>query len=212
MMAQKINQFNANGERDGAWRKMYKNGRLRYSGNFENGKEVGTFMYFNMTSSDHPTIIKIFSKTTNIADVEFFTSKGKLRSKGKMEGKNRIGKWQYFFPNGKVLSEESYTNGKLEGLLVNYYPNGKTTEETYYKNGVKNGSSKKYTDDGILIEEVNFVNNKHNGFAKYFDLKGNLKETGEYKEGKRAGKWEFYLDGEVVSDKKKRKTHAIPKQ
>ena len=42
--------------------------------------------------------------------------------------------------------------------------------------------------------------------AKYFELSGGLKERGVYKNGIRVGKWEFYLDGEVVDAKKQRET------
>ena len=42
----------------------------------------------------------------------------------------------------------------------------------------------------------------------------NLKEKGIYKDGKRVGKWEFYLDGEIASDEeiKKKKTFTKKKQ
>lgn len=214
VVAQKINQFNAEGKRVGFWKKYYKNGRLRYTGQFENGKEVGTFMFFDMTSSEFPTIIKVFNKNSDIANVQYYTTKGKITSRGDMKGRRRVGKWTYYFPNKRVLSEEHYLDGKLNGMLKNYYPNGKVTEETYYKNGKKEGVSKKFSDDGILIEEITYKNDKENGIAKFFDLKGNLKETGEYRNGKRHGKWEFYVDGEVISekDKRKSKTHTIQKK
>ena len=35
------------------------------------------------------------------------------------------GKWKFFFDDGKILSEENYKNGLLDGDLINYYPNGK---------------------------------------------------------------------------------------
>ncbi len=212
--AQKVNALDVNGKRDGNWKKYYNNGRLRYTGNFKNGKEVGIFMYFKMTNSKHPTSLKIFSKDSDVAKIEYYTPKGDIRSRGSVKGKDRIGRWTYFFSNGKLLSEEFYTEGKLDGMLKNYYPNGKITEETGYKNGLKNGISKKYSDEGILIEEVTFVNGKYDGLAKFFDLKGNLKETGNYQKGKRVGSWEFFVDGESISDKenRKKKTHAIPKK
>ncbi|CAL2082177.1 Antitoxin component YwqK of the YwqJK toxin-antitoxin module [Tenacibaculum sp. 190524A02b] len=208
--SQKINQFDANGKRTGVWKKLYKNGEIRYQGQFKNGKEVGVFKFYSITSPSQPVIIKEFSETSDKALVSFYTSLGKLKSKGSMIGKNRVGKWLYYFPNGKVISEENYVDGKLDGVLKNYYGNGKTTEETYYKQGKKDGVSKIYTEDGILIEELNYVGGKLNGVGKYFDLKGNLKEKGMYKDGKRAGEWEFYIDGVLVTDKEeKRKTKKL---
>ncbi|TYP96767.1 antitoxin component YwqK of YwqJK toxin-antitoxin module [Tenacibaculum adriaticum] len=208
-ISQNVNKVDENGERIGVWRKYYENGKIRYTGNFKEGKEVGTFKFYNKSSS-FPSIIKEFSTSSDSAMVKFYTPKGKLKSEGVMIGKNRVGKWMYYFSDGKIFSEEFYVDGKLNGVLKNYYPNGKVTEESHYSNGLKNGISKTFSDDGILIEEVIYADGKLNGLGKYFDLKGNLKEKGMHKDGKRDGKWEFYMDGELAE--KKRVTHSIKKQ
>ncbi|SDR88259.1 Antitoxin component YwqK of the YwqJK toxin-antitoxin module [Polaribacter sp. KT25b] len=199
--AQKINQFNENKQRTGTWIKYYSDDKIRYTGQFENGKEVGVFKFYDISSSKYPVIIKTYSKESQNVLVEFYTIKGKLQSKGYFKDKNRIGNWTYFFSDGKIMSEEVYKEGKLDGKLVNYYPNGKETEITFYVNGLKNGLSQKYSSDGILIEEITFKNGKPNGQAKYFELNGNLKEAGTYLKGKRVGEWEYYLDGEVANKK-----------
>lgn len=210
MNAQKTNQFNKKGNRTGVWKKFYKNGKIRYQGEFKDGKEIGVFKFYSITSSTQPTIIKEFSLVNDLADVKFCTITGKLKSKGKMKGKNREGIWLYYFPDGKkIISEENYINGKLDGVLKNYYTNGKPTEETYYSQGKKHGTSKVYTEDGILIEDVSYEYGKLNGEGKYYDMKGNIKEKGNYKNGKRDGKWEFYMDGEIVSKKKKNKLSEL---
>ncbi len=202
--AQKINQFDKNKKRTGVWKKYYPNKRIRYQGQFKDGKEIGIFKFYDITTSGFPVITKKYSEFNDSVFVQFFTLKGKLQSKGMMIKKKRVGIWKYYFSNGKLLSEENYIDGILHGELLNYYPNGKVTEHTQYKNGLKHGVSKKYSDSGILIEEVMYENGKPNGLAKYFELSGNLKEKGMYKNGKRAGKWEFYLDGELATEKEKK--------
>jgi antitoxin component YwqK of YwqJK toxin-antitoxin module len=199
--AQKINQFNENKQRIGTWVKYYSDDKIRYTGQFENGKEIGVFKFYDISSSQFPVIIKTYSKNEAAVLVEFYTITGKLQSKGLFKGKNRIGNWVYYFKDGKIMSEEVYKDGKLDGKLVNYYPNGKATEITFYKDGIKEGLSQKYSSDGVLIEEITFKKGKQNGPAKYFELNGNLKEAGSYKDGKRVGEWEYYLDGEVTNDK-----------
>lgn len=202
--AQKINQFDKNGKRTGIWKKFYKNEKIRYSGKFKAGKEVGVFKFYNIDSYGTPSIVKEFSSKSDSAFVKFYTPKGKVKSKGWMIGKNREGKWMYYFGDGKIFSEENYKGGKLDGVVKNYYPNGKLTEETYYKEGKKEGSSKVYTDSGILIEEVAYEDGKLHGFGKYYNLKGQLQEQGNYENGVRKGKWEFFIDGEVVSKRKRK--------
>lgn len=212
--AQKTNQFNENKKRTGVWKKYHPNKRIRYVGTFKNGREVGVFKFYDISTSSHPVIIKTFFETNDSVSVEFFTLKGKLESKGFLIGKKRVGAWSYYFPSGELMSKENYIEGKLEGELINYYPNGKVTELSNYKNGLLNGVSKKYSSKGILIEEATYQNGIQNGVAKYFELNGKLKETGVYKDGKRVGKWEYYMDGEVATeaDKKKKSSYTRKKE
>jgi antitoxin component YwqK of YwqJK toxin-antitoxin module len=209
--AQKINQYDENKQRTGVWKKYYENQKIRYEGQFKNGKEIGVFKFYDESTSQQPISIKKFSEKTDSVAVEYYLKDGKLQSKGFFIDKNRVGKWQYFFQDGKIMSEEFYQKGKLEGKLVNYYPNGKPTEITYYKNGLKHGISQKFSSDGILIEEVTFENNVLNGIAKFFELNGNLREKGIYKDGKKLGKWEFYIDGEITDEKEKKKENEYKK-
>ena len=210
--AQKINQFDANNKRTGVWTKYHPNKRIRYTGEFLNGKEIGVFKFYDISDSRNPTTIKTYSPKNNLVLVEFFSIKGILQSKGFMEDRKRVGKWNYFFPDGKIMSEEMYVDGKLDGKLFNYYPNGKPAEISDYKNGLKNGESQKYSSKGILIEVVTYKNGQPNGVAKFFELTGLLKETGVYENGKRVGKWEYYIDGEVASDAEMNKKKTYTKE
>ena len=207
--AQELNKMDANGNRYGAWKKFYANGKIRYTGQFENGKEVGVFKFYSITSSGSPISTKTYVNGT--ASVKFYNEFGTLKTEGKMIGRNRIGKWLYYFPNGKSVAEENYKDGQLDGVLKSYYPNGNITQEVFYSKGKKNGVSKTFTDSAILIEEVIYVDGKLEGKATYFDLKGGIKEQGMYQKGKRIGKWEFYMDGEKVDKKKKNKLSDFKK-
>ncbi|PQJ78175.1 toxin-antitoxin system YwqK family antitoxin [Polaribacter porphyrae] len=212
ILAQKINQFDANKKRTGVWRKYYPNKTIRYEGQFKNGKEIGVFKFYEKSNSQFPIIIKRYSDYKDTIAVEFYTIKGRLQSKGFFINKTRVGEWQYYFKNNKLMSKEFYHQGKLHGKIVNYYPNGKPTEIVFYKNGLKDGLSKKYSSDGILIEELNYEKDKLNGLAKYYELNGNLKEKGVYKNGKRIGKWEYFMDGEVADDEELKKKKKFTKK
>ncbi|WP_435415196.1 toxin-antitoxin system YwqK family antitoxin [Polaribacter aestuariivivens] len=213
--AQKINQFNENKKRTGVWKKYYPNKRIRYTGQFENGKEVGVFKFYDITNSDHPVIVKTFFEDSDSLFVQFYTLKGKIKTEGVLNKRARVGNWKYFYPDGTLMSEENYNNqGELHGEQLVYYPDGQVTEFAIYENGLLHGVRSKYASNGTLIEEVEFKFGKENGVAKYFELNGNLKETGTYKDGKRVGKWEFYLDGEIApeNEKNKKKTYTRKKE
>lgn len=209
--AQEHNKFDENGKRTGTWRKYYPNKRIRYVGQFWKGKEVGTFKFFDILSSEHPTAIKKFYRYSDSASVKFYTTKGALTSEGMMVGKKRVGKWMYYYPTGKVFSEEFYIDGKLDGELKTYYKNGNLFEVSFYKNGLKEGIMRRYSDSKVLLDEVNYANGQLNGEGRFYNLKGQLKEKGLYKNNKRFGKWEYYIDGELVDEKKKKDANKFNK-
>ena len=196
---EKINQFDANGNRTGIWKKDHQNGRIRYKGQFEAGKEVGVFNYYSIVSSDYPILIKTYSKDSDIATAEFFTEKGVLESEGKMNGKERIGKWLYYHPDGKtLLSEENYENGLLNGESKTYFVSGQLTEISHYKDGKLDGNTKQYSKEGILLEELNYKNGKLHGLATFYNINGKVIYTGMYENDEKTGKWEFYKEGKPV--------------
>ncbi len=209
-----INQFDSNGKRHGVWRKYYTNKRIRYQGKFNHGKEIGTFKYYSAASSDYPVVIKEYSQDNDIADVSFYSEEGILQSKGKMQGKKRIGKWLYFHEDGKtVMSEENYVDGKLNGEYKTFYKSGKPTEIAYYKNGLLDSVYKKYSIKGYLYQHFNYKNGKLNGKAVYYNRKtGKLTTKGVFWEDIRVGTWENYVDGELVSTEQPSKKRKHRKQ
>jgi len=195
---EKINQFDAQGKRDGVWKKYYKvNNKLRYTGQFNHGKEVGVFKYYDINNDEIPVIIRDFNKNDNSENVSFFSKEGLLQSKGKMMEKLRIGKWIFYHKDGKtIMLEEFYKNGKLNGESKVYYANGKLTEVLHYTNGKLNGNYKRYSIRGFLYQDLTYVNDILNGPATFYNRKtGKILSKGIFKNNKRIGSWKHYENG-----------------
>lgn len=200
--SQEINQTNGSGERVGIWKKYYKNNRIRYEGQFENGKEVGEFKFYSAEDSKYPIAIKTFNANSDSVQVKFFTVKGLLESEGEMIGKERTGKWLYYHKDGKnKMIEENYKNGELYGEYKIFYANGRLTKLAHYKDGLLEGNSKKYSQEGILIEDLNYTKNVLNGPAAFYEMNGSLKQKGVYEDDLKVGIWEFYTDGKLSKTK-----------
>ena len=210
-----INQLDTDGKRDGVWRKYYTNKRIRYQGKFNHGKEVGVFKYFSAASSDHPVVIKEYNPDNSIAEVSFYNLNGLLESKGKMDGKRRVGKWLFYHEDGKnIMSEENYVNDKLDGEYKTFYKTGKSTEVAYYKDGLLDSVYKKYSIKGHLYQHFTYKAGKLDGKAVYYSRKtGSLTTKGAFKDDIRVGTWENYVDGELISteqpNKKKERKKKI---
>jgi antitoxin component YwqK of YwqJK toxin-antitoxin module len=192
----KINAFDANGERTGVWKKYYNNNRIRYQGQFESGKEVGVFKFYSAGNSDHPIAIKEYKANSSIVKVKFYSIQGVLESEGNMEYKQRIGKWLYYHKDGKsIIAEEIYSQGLLNGESTTFYENGKITEILNYKNGKLHGKVKRYSKEGVLLDDLFYEEGKLHGLAKYFNAQGGLRYSGTYNNDLKVGKWEYFENG-----------------
>lgn len=194
-----INQLDENGKRHGIWKKTFDNSKqLRYEGKFDHGKETGEFKYYCETCKDKPMIVRNFTGKDNIAEVKYYTIKGKLVSEGKMEGKARIGEWLYYpEKSANIITREFYKNDKLEGKVTTYYPNGKITEESNYSDGNLNGPNNYYSPEGTLLKKLNYLDGELQGEAFYYDDNGNVLIHGFYKKGKKDALWQYYKNGKV---------------
>lgn len=193
------NQLDANGKRHGVWKKYFAGGeKLRYEGQFDHGKEVGTFKFY-CESCKKPSVVKEFSGNSNKADVTYFTESGKLVSEGKMEGKQRVGEWLYYQKKTKgIMTREFYVNGELDGVKTTFYPNQQMTEELTFQKGIKQGANNYYSPEGVLIKKLLYTNNQLNGPAEYYDAGGNVTIKGQYLKGKKHGLWKYYKNGKVT--------------
>ncbi|TPV32907.1 toxin-antitoxin system YwqK family antitoxin [Paucihalobacter ruber] len=200
-----VNQLDKSGHRHGYWTKNFEGTQqMRYEGNFENGKEIGVFKYYKLDGKKSVlSATKLFNANNNLAEVKFFTSKGKLVSEGTMNGKLFIGKWTYYHKNNDdVLKTEHYNDlGELHGESITYFENGIMAEKLQYQNGKLNGLCEWYTKNGNLFKSSEFRNDELQGLTKTYDEKGELIIEGAYQSDLRTGIWKYYENGQLTEER-----------
>ena len=204
MQAQDVNAFDSDGKRHGIWKKYFPNSKqLRYQGEFNHGKEVGTFKFYCEDCGEQPVLVKEFTADSDLATLNYYTPGGRLESTGQMQGKMKTGSWTYFHKDGKTpMVVESYKNDQLEGVKTTYYPNGSKTEEVNYSQGKREGESRYYSPAGTEIKFFTFKNDMLNGPVRYYDAKGNLLVEGNYKDDAKHGLWKYFEGGKVVKEER----------
>ena len=203
--SQSINQFDENGKRHGKWKKNFEGTNIvRYEGEFFHGKEIGLFKFYkNINKRAVLTATKQFNKQDNTAYVTFLSSRGKVISEGKMEGKKYVGDWKYYQNrNNNLLTLEHYNDdGILDGERFVYYENGQVAEKQLYKDGKLDGISIWYTENNSVLKRFTYVNGTLHGVSKFFNAKGELIAEGKYKNGKKDGVWKYYENGKLIKEK-----------
>lgn len=90
-----------------------------------------------------------------------------------------------YFEDGTMSSHATYHNGKYVGEAVIYFSNGqKNFVQNYDTLGRPEGPYSLFTGDGILRESGNYVQGKKDGKWQTFDKDGKPVSTEFYKEGR----------------------------
>jgi antitoxin component YwqK of YwqJK toxin-antitoxin module len=86
------------------------------------------------------------------------------------------------------------------GFMRIYYPNGKILKEDQYVWGVLQGESRSYTESGILFHIRNWSNGVLDGKSILYGSEGKIRMEENYKNGKREGEERLYFNnGKIES-------------
>ncbi len=200
-----VNQYDSDGKRHGNWTKNFDGTKeKRYEGQFEHGKEIGLFKFYQMVGKKSKlAATKTFNPENSLADVKFYSLKGNVISEGVMDGKTYVGEWKYYHKNSdQLMTLENYnTLGDLNGARTVFYENGAKAETLNYVNGKLEGKSNYYSLEGTLVKSYHYENDQLHGPSKHYDGSGELVLEGDYKRGKKTGIWKYYNNGKLIDEK-----------
>jgi antitoxin component YwqK of YwqJK toxin-antitoxin module len=158
--------------------KYDQNGKLIYSGPYRNSVPVGIHREYNAEGK--------------ITDAKIYNDNGLLISEGIVnEQGDRNGKWNDFFPSGKVMDEGQYTENRRAGLWKFYSNDSKTEQTGYFNNGRPDGIWKWYFENGALLREEEYFQGKRDGAYTEYSRSGEIIAQGQYSDGERNGEWKF---------------------
>ena len=97
------------------------------------------------------------SSEVNLADGfhELKYPNGKLKSTGTISNGKKEGLWTFLREDGTKWSECNFVNDVANGKVVSYHKNGQVNYIGYFSNGKKTGMWMFYDDKGKLLKEVN---------------------------------------------------------
>ncbi len=195
-LAQDVNQTDAQGRKQGLWKKYYpKTQQLRYEGTFVNDKPKGVFKYYDENNFLTGTVTHIDGV---VSYAKNFYESGKLKSEGKFINQKKDSTWIVLREDGTMLSKDNYADDKLNGTSTVYHIEGQPSQVNTYKNGVLNGPSISYYDNGKTLGERNYLEGKIQGAVKTYYLSGALKTQGAYTNDFPSGSWSNYNEDAVL--------------
>ena len=192
---------------------------------FKNGFAAGKWEYY---ANNKKTIVMTYLNGYLDGEYIKYYSGGDVEIKGRYLKGQKNGKWETFKSDGTIKLTEVYEKDNLTKKIT-YYTDGSVDRERNYKNGKEHGIDKQYTFEGTLKAEKNYVNGKQVGaqmqfytssadnyieksnyneqgkldgkFTETFEKNGAVKTKGQYKDGRKVGKWVYgYASGSLYKE------------
>lgn len=218
------------GKEDGKHLSYDFDGTLRMDHNYKDGRQVGKqYTFFKGTRELYETVYYNEAGLKEGEYSSMFTF-GAPYELGSYKNGQKNGRWTKFAESGDTLLIETYLNGKEDGLRVLFSTGTGTREKEYcMKNDRKDGLYREYNpSNGELKYEATYKlgrlhgkerrlivsnrfdyweittyeNGRQNGpYEARYVKNDKLRECGEYKNGRRIGRWKRYdMDGKLEKE------------
>jgi antitoxin component YwqK of YwqJK toxin-antitoxin module len=194
-----LNKKDAAGRRQGQWIKLDSTGHKVYEGQFKDNIPQGTFKYYFKNGS--VKAISVFSADGKTTITTIYFPTGKKNAEGKYVNEKREGLWRFFSEyDESLVSEETYSDGKKNGVARNYFAGKNVLEEITWKDGMKDGKWVQYFDDGTIKLQGSYKDDFKEGPMTVNYPTGQKFNVGQYKKGYPDGIWLTYdVDGKLIS-------------
>ena len=193
--SQTINQKDSKGRKVGKWIVKYENSsRVKYKGNFKEGKPTGLFVFYYEESGKVKAKNTYFKNGMN-SKVSTYYENGKLMSMGNYVNQVKDSTWVYMDQWGNYVSQETYKFGKKHGKCIDFYPfnpridggRPQILEITMYSYGEKEGEYQKFYKNGVVLKQSKFIAGEKEGKETTYYPTGKKMTEIHYKHGVKHG-------------------------
>ena len=196
IQSQPINQVDAKGFKQGAWKVTYENGQTKYEGTFKDNKPVGLMKRYY---DDGTLKAEMLYMKDNKSHAKLYFNNGVLAGEGNYTGNLKDSVWNYYsYYTTTLRLSECYANGIKNGQSIRVYNNGVKSEITTWINNQKEGQWLQYFENGNKQTDASYKNDKREGkFTSYYP-DGKIETAGNFVNDNMHGEWVYYLpDGSV---------------
>ncbi|OFX67471.1 MAG: hypothetical protein A2X12_02635 [Bacteroidetes bacterium GWE2_29_8] len=202
LKSKSFNKYNQYGKKEGTWQKVYSNGKVKYTGQFNNDVPKGVFKYYYDNGALKSEIKYIDNDTSLFAIGKIYNNTGKLIASGFYRNMKKDSVWNYYKIDENsqsiLMSVEKYRNNQKNGTSLVYFANGIVYQEVNWENDTLNGLWKDYYSNGNLKWEGNYINGKLQGKVKGYHSNGSVSYTGQYNSSFKDSVWVFYKENEEI--------------
>ena len=132
------------------------------------------------------TYVKGESKPFSGKAVSSYENDRQKSEESYLDGK-RDGLATFWYENGQKKREENWQDGRQEGVTTLWHANGQKSSDLYFENGQRHGKHTMWHENGQKSYEMNYKDGKFNGLFTEWYENGNKKLEVTYSSGQKNG-------------------------
>jgi antitoxin component YwqK of YwqJK toxin-antitoxin module len=192
-----FNQVDAQGMKQGYWKKYYPNGNLMYKGFLRDNKPVGEMRRYY--ESGGIKVVMIFDGSKDYSRSTLYYESGELAARGNYVGMEKDSTWEYYsYYDHSIKARETYTKGRRNGFAYHYFPDGTISEKLEWKDNMKHGTWEQYYANKAIMIRGSYKDDKLNGPFFVTNENGVLSVKGIFLDNLRHDKWVFYKEDGTI--------------
>jgi antitoxin component YwqK of YwqJK toxin-antitoxin module len=185
----KYKQKYKNGKKDGAYLLMGADQKINIEGNYLDDEKIGEWNHYKNGKLE---INQNYKTSHSYSEVTYYDN-GQIKYKRNFSNGKNIGKWLYFFENGKIVTEINFNEeGKWNGKRKKFWKNGNLKSEMDFDNG-KSLYNNEYFENGNIQKSC--INKEEFTECKTYLENGNLSRYSIYDDAKNT-----YTSSKVFDD------------
>ncbi|MFN3874879.1 MAG: toxin-antitoxin system YwqK family antitoxin, partial [Flavobacteriales bacterium] len=210
-----------NGREWGEWRFYDREGHLIEHSEFKAGERDGhvRIYYPGPSPGEGPPRLQhdgFMRRGVQDSTITSYYANGQVMERGAYSMGVKSGPWEYFYPDGRPMLKERWSNGipivtdawdrdgeqtvkQGDGWLRAYYPSGAVSELKRYRAGVPDGEQVEYWPAGNIKSQGHCTGGLRNGQWKWYGSNGKPEKETAYVAGKLHGPYTAFRadDGSV---------------
>lgn len=185
-------------KKHGFFKQYDSTGHVIFKGAYRNNMAEGVISLYAKNTGRQLMQITFLNNIPNGETQHYDTSTGAVRAKGNMLNARKEGEWTYYHSNSKnAFATYNYTNGRRNGPFVWLYRSGNKMAEGAFEHSKPVGDMTVYYDrPGVIAQKIPFYMGLADGTCRSYDsATGAVIEEGNYINGEKAGKWNYFYPG-----------------
>ena len=178
---------------NGVSRTYFESGKLKFEHKYSNGYKEGEQKSYFENGNVKAVFFSSLGSKNGVFQGYYKEKEGVLQKKCSYRNNLLHGDFFGYYKSGNLMNQSNYVYDTISGIYYEFFDSTQRLVSNFghYIKGSKEEKWIWYYQNQKIYISGDFTNDKKMGFGKFF-IQWNIKQRGEYADGKEVGLWEFF--------------------